>query len=205
MLKHLGPTLLSLIASCAYSQDDLRPVPADVQTPRGVDVHLTADARPHAETVIVRGIVQGIDPVNRLFALTDSTGKTTTIYAGANVQDFERLQLGAAATVRYSKAVALTIARNGVFGKQALEAETVAEPLSKPLLDIPAERLQAQTSMFGRVAAIDAPNRYVIIEDPDGQEVEMRVLSDDVMTNLKIGQRVLVTYAQATAISARPE
>ena len=205
MLKRVAPTLLSLVACCAYSQDDLGTIPTDIQL-RDVDVQLTRDAHPHAATVIVRGIVEGIDPLNRLFALTDSTGKTTRIYAGTNVQNFEQLQLGESATVRYSKAVALTIARNGVFGKQAVDAEPAAEPLlSTPLLDIPAERLQAQTSMFGRVAAIDLRNRYVIIEDRDGPPVELRVLSDEQMTKLKIGERVLVTYVEAIAISAQPD
>ena len=48
-----------------------------------------------------------------------------------------------------------------------------------------------------KVAAIDLRNRYVIIEDHDGEAVEMRVLSDEVMTSLKIGERVLVTYVEA--------
>ncbi len=101
--------------------------------------------------------------------------------------------------------MAVKIARNGVFGKQAVEAEAAADPLSKPLLDIPAERLQVLTSMFGKVAAIDLRNGYVIIEDHAGQAVEMRVLSDEVITKLKIGEPVLVTYFEATAISARPD
>jgi hypothetical protein len=162
----------------------------------GVRAQAKNVARPLAQVVIVRGIVEGIDPVNRLFVLTDSAGKTTTIYAGDNLRNFEQLKLGEPATVRYSKAVALTVARNGVFGKRVAEAE----PLSKALMEIPAEQLQAQNSMFGKVINIDLSNGYITVEGDDGP-VEMRALSDQLITDLKMGERVLVTYVEATAIS----
>src|SRR5690242_7025902 len=185
MPKHFLPSLLSFVACCAYSQDDSVTVPADMQMHRTVRAQQTDDARPQSETLIVRGIVAGIDPVNRLFALTNSAGNTITIYAGRDVQDFERVRLGEPASVRYARAVALAIARNGVFGEQAADAQADTDPLSQPFMDIPAERLQAQTSMFGKVAAIDLRNRYVIIEDHDGQTVEIQVLSDAAIAKLK--------------------
>jgi len=167
---------------------------------------LAADSA-RRDSVIVRGTVVAVDPENRLFALQSPSGKTAIIYADEDVENFERLSLGQPATVRYAEAEVLALARNGVFRQQkaGTQLEPAAEASSLQSYESAIDPMRPQISIFGKVGAIDPRNRHIYVENEDGWQIEMRTPSDKIIAGVKIGERVLVTYAEAAAISIQPD
>ena len=159
------------------------------------------------DSVIVRGTVVAVDPENRLFALQNPSGKTAIIYAGEEVENFEKLSLGRQATVRYAEAAVLALARNGVFRQQKAksEPEPTAESSSLQSSESIADLMRPQISIFGKVSAVDPRNGYLTVENENGWQIEMYAPSNKTIAGVKIGERVLVTYAEAAAISIQPD
>jgi len=166
-----------------------------------------ADDSARRDSVIVRGTVVAVDPENRLFALQNSSGKTAIIYAGEEVENFEKLSLGRQATVRYAEAAVLALARNGVFRQQKAksEPEPAAESSSLQSSESIADLMRPQISIFGKVSAVDPRNGYLTVENENGWQIEMYAPSNKTIAGVKIGERVLVTYAEAAAISIQPD
>ena len=207
--------VLSLLAGAAHSQPDGTPAPSEPG-------HLVPDAASSSgdrarrsaqpvestrKSVIVRGTVEGIDPQNRLFALQGPGGKTAIIYADEHLENFEQLKLGEPATVRYTEAAVLAISRKGVFGQQKtrFQSQRAAGPSSQPASDRLQQTMRPRTSMFGRVTEIDLSNGNITIENDDGQRIEMHAADDQAIAGIYVGERILVTYAEAIAISVQPD
>jgi hypothetical protein len=51
-----------------------------------------------------------------------------------------------------------------------------------------------------KVIGIDKENREAMIVGPRGKKLIVPVMDDAVMNNLKIGEQVIMTYAEAMAI-----
>jgi len=167
-----------------------------------------ADDSARRDSVIVRGTVLAVDPANRLFALQNpTTGKTVIIYADEQVENFEKLSLAKQATIRYAEAAVLALARNGVFRQQKAksEPEPAAESSSLQSSEGTEDLMRPRISIFGKVSDVDLRNRYITVENEDGWQIEMHVPSRKAIAGLKVGERVLVTYAEAAAISIQPD
>jgi hypothetical protein len=207
--------MLSALAAAAHSQADgsLTPSGRNQLVP---DAPSTAadgargsmqSVEPAQKTLIVRGTVEGIDPQNRLFALQGPGGKTALIYAGENLQNFEKLKLGEQATVRYTETTVLAISRKGVFARQRARFEPQRADGPSPQLSSrgSAQKMRPRTSMFGKVSDIDLGNSNITVENDDGQKIEMHASDEQAIAGLYIGERILVTYAEAIALSIQPD
>ena len=163
--------------------------------------------KPGQRSLIVRGTVEGIDPENRLFALQSPGGKTAIIYADENLQNFEKLKLGEPATVRYTEAAVLAISRKGVFGQQRarFQSQRAAGRSSQLSSDSPAQKTRPRTSMFGKVIDIDQSNGNITVESDEGLRIDMHASDDQAIAGIYVGERILVTYAEAIAISVQPD
>ena len=206
--------VLSLLAAAAHSQPDGTPVPSepglvpDAASSSGDRARRSAQpVESTQKSVIVRGTVEGIDPQNRLFALQGPGGKTAIIYADEHLENFEQLKLGEPATVRYTEAAVLAISRKGVFGgqKTRFKSQRAAGPSSQPASDRLRQTMRPRTSMFGRVTEIDLSNGNITIENDDGQRIELHAADDQTIAGIYVGERILVTYAVAIAISVQPD
>jgi hypothetical protein len=59
--------------------------------------------------------------------------------------------------------------------------------------------------MFGKVSDIDLGNSNITVENDDGQKIEMHASDEQAIAGLYIGERILVTYAGAIALSIQPD
>jgi len=127
------------------------------------------------------------------------------LYAGSDIPTFEQLHLGDPVTVRYAQPVVLAIAKDGVFGHQAVEAQRGLDPLAAPSLSISAERMHARTHIFGKVASLNPSDARIGIAGNDGRSLQLCAPNPDSLTDLRIGDHVLVTYIEATVISVQAD
>src|SRR5215475_12804453 len=135
MIKEIvGAALSAALASAAYAYDDGQ-IPCRHPAGSGAPTQDSAIAIEIPRTLVIqRATVEAVDPVNRLLALQDTSGKTMILYAGSDIPTFEQLHLGDPVTVRYAQPVVLAIAKDGVFGHRAVEAQRGLDPLAAPSL-----------------------------------------------------------------------
>ena len=59
--------------------------------------------------------------------------------------------------------------------------------------------------MFGKVIDIDLSTGNVTLENDDGQRIDMHASDDQAIAGIYVGERILVSYAEAIAISIQPD
>jgi hypothetical protein len=59
--------------------------------------------------------------------------------------------------------------------------------------------------MFGKVIDIDLSNGNITVESDEGLRIDMHASDDQAIAGIYLGERILVTYAEAIAISVQPD
>lgn len=198
----VAAALSGALASVAHAYDDgVQCRPPSVSEAPAQD----ASKQIPSTLVIQRGTVEAVDPVNRLLELRDANGKTTILYVDTDVAAFEQLRLGEPITVRYAQPLVLAIIKAGVFGSRAVESQRGLDPLDELSMSITAERMHARTSISGKVVSLPPADARIAVVGNDGRNVELCAAHPDSLGDLRIGDRVLVTYVEAMAVSVQAD
>jgi Cu/Ag efflux protein CusF len=149
--------------------------------------------------VEVEATISAINSETREFTLKDETGNLVTIVAGDQVKRFDEFAVGDIVAAEY-----LTFLRAEFREPTAEEKETpfvvLAEAGKAPKDVNPGAAIGAVVKAVVEVVAIDKPERLVTIQGPRGNYMVLPVKDDAVLNNLKIGEKVIMTYAEAFAI-----
>jgi Cu/Ag efflux protein CusF len=149
--------------------------------------------------VEVEATISAINTETREFTLKDETGNLVTIVAGDQVKRFDEFAVGDIVAAEY-----LTFLRAEFREPTAEEKETpfvvLAEAGKAPKDVNPGAAIGAVVKAVVEVVAIDKPERLVTIQGPRGNYMVLPVKDDAVLNNLKIGEKVIMTYAEAFAI-----
>ncbi|MFT6350527.1 MAG: Cu/Ag efflux protein CusF [Psychromonas sp.] len=149
--------------------------------------------------VEIEATISAINSETREFTLKDETGNLVTIVAGDQVKRFDEFAVGDIVAAEY-----LTFLRAEFREPTAEENETpfvvLAEAGKAPKDVNPGAAIGAVVKAVVEVVAIDKPERLVTIQGPRGNYMVLPVKDDAVLNNLKIGEKVIMTYAEAFAI-----
>jgi len=135
-------------------------------------------------SVQVTGQVVALDKDRRRVTLASPEGNID-IRVGDEVTNFDQLEVGKPASVRYNEAAVL------MLGKETAQASSSEEPD------------QTSTSVLGKITDIDRSNDRITVETPEGQDVRMHADSD-ALAGVETGDPVSVTYTRNAAISVEP-
>lgn len=152
------------------------------------------------ELAEIQGTITEINKETRDITLIGSKGELHTINAGEEVKRFDEIEVGDVVTFdfyRYMKAE---------FRKPT--AEELAEPLvvlaeaEKAGLDMePGAAIGAVVKAVVTIQAINLPFMYVNIQGPRGNFTTIQMEDKELIQKLHVGQVVIMTYAEAVAIS----
>ena len=149
--------------------------------------------------VEIEATISAINSETREFTLKDETGNLVTIVAGDQVKRFDEFAVGDIVAAEY-----LTFLRAEFREPTEEENETpfvvLAEAGKAPKDVNPGAAIGAVVKAVVEVVAIDKPERLVTIQGPRGNYMVLPVKDDAVLNNLKIGEKVIMTYAEAFAI-----
>lgn len=176
--------LLALLALCACAHEPPAPIAREQL------IELTAT-------------IESIDRDSRMLSLRAADGRRATVYAGPEVRNFDRIELGDAVVASFYEAIGVEVttperAARGVRGESAVmraalgerPAGAIAETLVTTV-EIDAVDTSLNTVTFRRA---DGLTRILAVEDPQAQAF---------IRELKRGDRVQVTYMEAVAVSVR--
>ena len=149
--------------------------------------------------VEVEATISAINTETRELTLKDDSGNLVTIIAGDQVKRLNEFEVGDVVAGEY-----LTFLRAEFREPTAEEKETpfvvLAEAGKAPKYVNPGAAIGAVVKAVVEVVAVDKPERLVTIQGPRGNYMVLPVKDDAVLNNLKIGEKVIMTYAEAFAI-----
>ena len=151
-----------------------------------------------AEVVTATATVQAIDQATRQVTLKGSGGKVFSFKASDDVKNLAQVKVGDQVTVKYFESLAFKLQKPGSDKPEAsMEAgAAAAKPGEKPA-GAAARKVRVTTT----IKALDPKASYVTLVGPEGNEWDVKVKDPKVFTEVKVGDKVDVTYTEALAIS----
>ena len=144
--------------------------------------------------------IEAIDKTARLITLKDEDGEMETIYCGPQVKRFDELKVGDTVTFRYHESVVYAIRKPGQ--PSGLPAETGPKAVAGKG-PRPGGTFSEQETATVTIKAIDAKVPSVTVLTEDGRTVSFKVEDKDRLKDVKVGDKVEVTYTVAVMVSVK--
>lgn len=188
-MKRLSATVLSLavlLASCATTAP---PEPLNIEN-----------------TVEVAATVEKIDVARRLVTLKPASGESFTVELGPEVRNLPQMKVGDRVVARYFEAIGASLVAADAAGSR--DGATIdlgaarAEPGQRP-----AGAIGTRASVPVTISAVNRSTNTVSFFGDDGLVRALTVQTPEAqafIARLKPGDRVLVTFTEALAISVEP-
>ncbi len=150
-----------------------------------------------ARVVKLTATVKAVDAAARTVTLEGKNGKTQTVKVPPEVKRFDEIAAGDTVAVQLEQGLLLEYQPADAAAVQP-RVEAVgakAEPGQAPAAGA-AAAVQATVT----ITAIDLPNRVVVFEGPQGGVYQVKAGPKVQIDKLKVGDKLLATYAEAVAI-----
>jgi hypothetical protein len=150
--------------------------------------------------VKIQAIVEDIDKENRKLTLKGTEGNRVTLTATERVERFDEIKVGDSLQAEY-----LTFLRAEFREPTPEEKENplvvLAEAGKAPKEIEPAGLVGVTVRAVVKVVSISTEEKKVAIQGPRGNFLILPVEDEAVMKNLKVGEVVIMTSAEAVALS----
>lgn len=151
----------------------------------------TGDELHFVSVLTLHGEVVAVDPANRLITLKGPNGHDTTLEARSE-KELEALQVKDRVVAQYFE--------GGQIGKETPAEATPAPSLADGLI-----RAREKHGLVASVANVDAVDQEVTLKGSDGGLETIMVTNPAYLRHIKVGDEVVVTRAQALALSLEKE
>jgi hypothetical protein len=152
------------------------------------------------DAVELTATIEAIDHSARLVTLKDKEGETETIYCGPEVKRFDELKVGDTVSFRYYESIAYSIRKPGQ--PSGLPAET-GPKVVRGQGARPSGTISQQETATVTIKAIDLKVPSVTVLTEDGRTVGFKVQDKKNLKDVKVGDKVEITYTEAMMISVK--
>lgn len=166
----------------------------------GQDKEQTRPDREAWDQVSMQGTVTAIDSVSREITLMGTDGGLVTLTAGEEVERFNEIAINDVIEFEYYTYLKAEF--------RAPTEEEVAEPLQMmaeagkaPEGMDPGAVVGAVVKAVVTIEALNRPSMVATVKGPGGNFVSIPMQDEQLITELRIGQVLILTYAEAMAIS----
>ena len=145
--------------------------------------------------------VQAVDQSTRMVTLKGPKGKLTTFKAGDEVRNLAQVKVGDVVTFTYFQSVAVRVLKEGESFPKASESKSTsrAKKGEKPGGEVGKEKSQNFT-----INAIDKAEKNVTLIDKNGKLLTVAPLRPEKLDEVKLGDRLVVTYTESYAVKVEP-
>jgi hypothetical protein len=158
------------------------------------------EVKERLDSVVIKGEVVAIHHDSRMVTLAGPLGNLVTLEASDAVERFAEIEAGDLVAAKYMTYI------------MAEFREPTQDELDEPLVvlaeagkagseDLPGGGIGAVVRAVVTVELIDEANRLVTIKGPRGNYLTLPVEDDEVLKQVKVGEVVIMTYAEALALS----
>jgi hypothetical protein len=152
------------------------------------------DAVGAAEAVKITAKITAVDAATRTVTVVGPKGKVVSFVAGDNVKNFAQIRVGDEVVLRYMEAVSVALEKSTADRSmsQTASVPVTAAPGAKP--GVGATRT---TTLVANIQSVDPAAQSVVLEGPNGKYVEVKVKDPAVFKQVKVNDKVKVTYTEA--------
>jgi Cu/Ag efflux protein CusF len=172
----IGAVIMSIPAGVAAGRQQVRSAETDV---------ITAKA-----TIIA------IDKENRIVTLRGPRGNDMAVKADEKFQRFNELKVGDIVTAAYAQAIAVRVRKPGTAAPPKQSESVVRQP------DKVAATITREQTVSVTIQEIDLTAPSVTAEGPQKHQYTFRVRDKKEIQDLKVGDKVDVTYTEALLLRA---
>ena len=150
----------------------------------------------------VQAKVTAIDYKNRKVTLRRPDGEEVTIQLSKEARNLPQLKVGDVVTAKYMEAVTVEVFAPGEIRRGAASR---AEMSRTKLGEKPGGMVVQEHSLVTVIEAIDRNNQLVTVRDAEGKSKTVKVENPENLKNVKVGDKVRITYTEAIGISVTGE
>jgi hypothetical protein len=173
-----------------------------VAAPKGAAVTSSSPGKAAvAAAVEVTAMVTAIDKGTRTVTLKGPQGRSLDVVAGAEVKNFDQINVGDNVVVQYLEALSLELKKNSKAkpGVTTSDAAVRAAPGERP-----AGAVGREVVVLADVVAVDPVKSTISLKGPKGNVVVLKVQNQDHFKVVKAGDQVEAVYTEAIAIAVKP-
>ena len=148
----------------------------------------------------MRGTVTEINADTREITLMDTEGGLNTVKAGEEVKRFDEIAVGDVIEFDYYMYIKAEF-REPTAEELAEPVQVVVEEGIAPEDMSPGAAVGAVIKAVVTIEALNRPNMIATVSGPNGNFVSIPMEDAEFMTKLRIGQVLILTYAEAMAVS----
>jgi len=153
-----------------------------------------------AQTIEAKATITAIDKAKRHITLKGPKGDSTTITAGPEVKNFDKLKVGDTVIAKYAEALVVELKKGGGLPLGVTESGGAAA--AKPG-ESPAAGAARQVKVVGDVVKLDEATQTVTLKGAK-RTVDMQVRDPEQFKLIKVGDQIQATYTEAVAIAVEP-
>lgn len=143
-------------------------------------------------------IVTAIDQKTRMVTLKGPKGNEVTFKAGEEVRNLAQVKVGDEVKFAYYESVAVRVLKKDEAAPPASETAAVAR--AKPG-EKPAGVAGVETTVVATIEAIDKKAKTATLKGENGKSVTVTPRDPKNLDKVKVGDRIVITYTEAIAIS----
>jgi hypothetical protein len=201
----LALSLLFVATAGAVDAPAAKPAQSAVKTQEKASVSAAGDAAAAVTISKLTASVEAIDLPTRTVTLTGPKGKSTVIEVSKDVRNLDQVKVGDKVTVEYYEGIAAEIMAPSASTKQVTltDAAVRAAPGQRPDGGV-GTALRATVE----IEYVDTLRNVVQFKGPRGKTRTVNVKKPEfrkMLKNLKVGDKVELTFFEALAISVKPE
>jgi Cu/Ag efflux protein CusF len=142
--------------------------------------------------------VETLDYKSRMATLRGADGSTLTFRVSDAVKNLEKVHVGDKVKFQYYESVAWEVKKAGEATPGVMKSEGVKRSGAEHL---PAKLEATQTTVTTTIEAIDKQKQTVTLKGPEGNSVVVKARHPENLEKVQVGDKVVITYTEALAVS----
>ncbi len=151
-----------------------------------------------ATVVEEKAKVEAIDQSTRMVTLKGPKGNSVTFKASEEVRNLAQVKVGDEVKFAYYESVAVRVLKADEAFPPASESAAMAR--AKPG-EKPAGVIGTETVVNATITAIDKKAKTATLKGENGKSVTVTPLRPEKLDEVKVGDRLVITYTEAVAVS----
>lgn len=158
------------------------------------------DAEARIEAIKITAVVTAIDAKNRIVTFQGPEGNEFAILADSSVKNFAQIKVGDRLVVEYIQAVALDFQKgDGIRMMSSFDDSARAKAGAKP-----GAAALRKVTIVTNIWAVNQAKGTVLVRGPYGHFTEVKLKDPGLLSGVKVGDQMKVTYTDAVAIGITP-
>jgi hypothetical protein len=149
----------------------------------------------------VSATITAIDAASRAITLQGPEGRETTVVAGPEVKNFDRLKAGDKVNLKYVEALAVELKKGGGM-PVARTVEGGGGTAAKG--EAPGAAVGRKVTVVGDVIDVNAAKQSVTVKGPQ-RTIDLKIADPEQFKLIQKGDQLQATYVEAVAVSVTPQ